>query len=357
MHSNFRILSIDGGGIKGIIPAQLLVALEAKLQQQSGNPDARIGDYFDLIAGTSTGGLLACLLLAPDGEGKRPRYTAKELVQLYLRQGRFIFGRTLWQRVSSLNGIIDEKYHARMLESVIASKVGDLRLSQLLKPCMITSYSIKKRQTVFFTQHNSGKGDKHDVMVRTVARATSAAPTYFEAAFDDEDGDDAEGYIDGGVFANNPAMCAYVEAHKLVPGGLSPANTTMLSLGTGQYKQSYTHQQVKDWGIGRWARPLLSILMSSSAETVDYQLRQLFSAADRHEHYLRIQPVLPRGSEAMDNVSEHNLKALRNRALEETERQTAVLDRMASMLVRETAAATQHPSPLNNDWLVAEAAS
>ncbi|MCH7534212.1 MAG: patatin-like phospholipase family protein, partial [Bacteroidetes bacterium] len=82
-----RILSIDGGGIRGILPGQILVALEEKLKAKTGNANTRISDYFDLIAGTSTGGILTCALLCPDKSGKRPRFTAAQVVDLYLDKG------------------------------------------------------------------------------------------------------------------------------------------------------------------------------------------------------------------------------------------------------------------------------
>ena len=106
-----RILSIDGGGIRGIIPAQILVSLEEKLRQQTGDRGARIADYFDLIAGTSTGGILTCVYLCPDrGDPKRPRFTAEEAVDLYFERGDEIFDIPVWHRVRAAGGLRDEKY-------------------------------------------------------------------------------------------------------------------------------------------------------------------------------------------------------------------------------------------------------
>src|SRR3954463_2427276 len=119
----FRVLSIDGGGIRGIIPGQILVNLERYLQAQSGNTALRIADCFDLIAGTSTGGILTCLYLLPDSVGPRPagtkprpRFSAKDAVDLYLNYGDDIFQVPLFQRLRSLGGLADEKYSATVLE-------------------------------------------------------------------------------------------------------------------------------------------------------------------------------------------------------------------------------------------------
>ena len=124
-----RILSIDGGGIRGIIPGRVLVALEQKLQSASNDNNARIADYFDLIAGTSTGGILACLYLCPQSDQrKRPKYTAQDAVDLYLEKGDEIFDIPIWHRLRSADGLRDEKYPADGLEEALDDYLGDLKL-------------------------------------------------------------------------------------------------------------------------------------------------------------------------------------------------------------------------------------
>ncbi len=180
MNKQTRILSIDGGGIRGLIPARILVSLERKLQQRSGRSDARIADFFDLIAGTSTGGLITCLLLAPGKNEWTPAFSAQDIADLYQDHGAEIFHASLGKRLRSLDGLLDERYEADGLERLIEDRVGDLWLSQLLKPCLITAYDVTQRKTKFFTQHDARNDDK-DYQIKVVARATSAAPTYFEA--------------------------------------------------------------------------------------------------------------------------------------------------------------------------------
>jgi len=120
MAGHFRILSIDGGGIRGILPGQVLVALEKKLQKKSGNPNARIADFFDMIAGTSTGGILTCLYLCPDEKNPaRPRFTAQEAVDLYLKYGNDIFRDNIRQKLRSFGGLTDQKYSADSLENLL----------------------------------------------------------------------------------------------------------------------------------------------------------------------------------------------------------------------------------------------
>src|SRR5512133_1894263 len=179
----FRILSIDGGGIRGIIPGQILVALEEKLRKTTGKPEACISDYFDLIAGTSTGGILACALLCPGSEKpKKPRFTAQEVVDLYMERGDEIFSVPVFHKLRTAFGVLDEKYPSNGIDEALNDYFGNTKLSMMRKPCLIPAYDITRRKGHFFTSHDAKKNPAKDFLIRDVARATSAAPTYFEAA-------------------------------------------------------------------------------------------------------------------------------------------------------------------------------
>jgi uncharacterized protein len=308
-----RILSIDGGGIRGIIPGRVLVALEKKLQQISGNPSLRIADAFDMIAGTSTGGILTCMYLAPDLNTGRPRFSAANAVDLYLQYGDDIFDVSVFRSIATLAGLREEKYSAVPLEQILRQYFGDLRLGQLLKPCLVTAYDITRRAAKFFNSADVPiHGPGRDFLVREVARATSAAPTYFEPA--NVIALDYKVYplIDGGVFANNPTMCACVEAFGFNPK-LKVTDLKVLSLGTGSADKAYHYSEAKKWGKIEWVAPVLDILMSGASETVDYQLKSLFTSAGCADQYLRLQVdlgSLPGVDSAMDSASEKNMRAL-----------------------------------------------
>lgn len=308
-----NILSLDGGGIRGIIPGMVLVALEQKLQQIKQNPNLRLADVFDLIAGTSTGGILTCLYLCPDMQNPpRPRFSAQEAVKLYLENGDDIFDVSFFKKISSAGGLTDEKYSADALEKVLKSYLGDLKLSQLLKPCLITAYDINRRKAKFFNSADVAQdGPARDFYVRDVARATSAAPTYFEPANITAMDRGVHPLVDGGVFANNPAMCACVEAFGK-NASLKVSDLKVLSLGTGTSDKPYEYTVAKSWGKLGWVGPVLDIMMSGVSDTVDYQLKMLFNSANVPAQYLRLQADLtdhPVDS-AMDNASEKNLRAL-----------------------------------------------
>lgn len=330
-----RILSIDGGGIRGIIPGQVLVSLEQKLQEYTNNPDAKIADYFDLIAGTSTGGILTCIYLCPDIDKNpaRPRFSAEEAVNLYLRKGGKIFNTSLWQKIRSGGGIKDEKYDEKELEDTLISYLDDLKLSQLLKPCLITAYDIESRRAKFFTQHDAKRLEMHDYLVKEVARATSAAPTYFEA----ERLLSATGVpypcIDGGVFANNPSLCAYSEVRKKFDGNPAAKDMAILSIGTGYVKKSYKYKDAKDWGMVEWIKPLIDIMMSGISETVDYQMTQIYDAVGQPDQYLRINGELHFADPDMDNASKDNLIALKQDGTRIAEEFDSQLDSFIQLLV------------------------
>ncbi len=330
-----RILSIDGGGIRGIIPGQILVHLEKKLQELDNNPSAKLADYFDMIAGTSTGGILTCIYLTP-GENKKPQFSAEEAVDLYMDRGDEIFDISVWQKIKSVGGLTDEKYSAKALENALEYYLKDLKLSQLLKPCLITSYDIKNRKSHFFTQHDANE-DKYDYYVKDVARATSAAPTYFEAAKVVNLANAPLPLIDGGVFANNPTLCAYAEARniKFGTGRNKPTAKDMfiLSLGTGNVDKPYYYQSAKDWGMVEWIKPIIDIMMSGVSETVDYQLKQIFKAVDKPEQYVRFEPSLGKANAEMDDASIENLHALKDAGESYAESHKQKIEEVANFLI------------------------
>jgi patatin-like phospholipase/acyl hydrolase len=174
-----RILSIDGGGIRGIIPSLVLKYIEEKTQKS-------ISELFHMVAGTSTGGILTCALTAPIIEGK-PR-KCSEIIDVYRVRGKDIFEKSFWKGFGSLGGMVDEKYDAKNLEEVLMYYLGEVRLSDVSQDLLVTSYDLHKRKPYFFKSWKA-RGEQlnpnetaaeRDFYLREVARATSAAPTYFE---------------------------------------------------------------------------------------------------------------------------------------------------------------------------------
>jgi hypothetical protein len=223
-----HVLSIDGGGIFGLIPAMVLAEIEA----QTGKACA---DLFDLIAGTSTGGIIACGLAA--------RVPASQLVELYRDHGGEIFSRGLGWEVTSGNGLAAPKYSAAVLERYLVQVLGDKMLSDSATHVEVPATLCGPHTQPFWFSSWSGQNFK----LRDVARATSAAPYYFPPAIiSPEDGDPLT-FADGGLFANNPEVDAALAAMSIWP---DDHNLFVLSLGCGYSALSVPAKP--DWGGADW---------------------------------------------------------------------------------------------------------
>src|SRR3954447_9017439 len=187
---------------------------------------------FDLIAGTSTGGILACGLTRP-GEGGAPAFTAADLIGLYESEGPEIFHRSLVKRIESAEGFADERYDDRGLTAALVRYLDGTRLSQAVCDLFVTAYEIERREAFFFRSSRARTDPTYDFAFVDAARATSAAPTYFEPVrVRDVAGADSYALIDGGVFALNPAMVAYAE---FAASGRAGEIDLVVSLGTGSH--------------------------------------------------------------------------------------------------------------------------
>jgi predicted acylesterase/phospholipase RssA len=290
-----RVLAIDGGGIRGLIPALVL----AEIERRSRRP---IAGLFDLVAGTSTGAVLACALTRPNP------MTAAQAAALYEREGPLVFDRSFVKKITSLGGLIDERYDARGLVASLRRHLGDIRLAQATTRLAITTYDLQARQALVLRTDD-------DMSMVDAAHASSAAPTYFEPVRVG-----ARTLIDGGVFAINPAALAYAEAAGEIE--------VLASLGTGQHTRPLPFDEVKDWGQLEWARPILDVVFDGSADAVDGQLAALVS-----DRYIRLQTRLDEASDALDDASPENLAALRREAERLIVRRSADIDRLCATLV------------------------
>jgi patatin-like phospholipase/acyl hydrolase len=313
-----RILAIDGGGIRGLIPAVVL----ADLERRTGR---RTAEMFDLIAGTSTGGILACGLTRPGDDGT-PAFTAADLIGFYESEGPEVFHRSLVKRIESVDGYVDERYDDRGLNAALRRYLDGTRLSQAVTDLFITAYEIERRQAFFFRSSRARTDPTYDFSFVDAARATAAAPSYFEPARV-SDGAGAASYalIDGGVFALNPAMCAYAE---LAAAGRREEIDLVVSLGTGSHTRRLPFEDVRGWGQIEWARPLIDVVFDGLAQTVDFELGQLLGP----ERYVRFQIDLTEASDDLDDAGDRNLEALRREGNRLVEERAADLDRVAQLL-------------------------
>ncbi|GMP44188.1 hypothetical protein CsSME_00013826 [Camellia sinensis var. sinensis] len=203
------VLSIDGGGIRGIIPGTILDFLESELQKLDGE-DVRIVDYFDVIAGTSTGGLVTAMLTAPN-KNNRPLFAAKDIIDFYLDNCPKIFPQesSLFpQATKVIKALSGPKYDGKYLHDVVKEKLGEIKLHQTLTNVAIPTFDIKTLQPTIFSTYEVNYKPTLDALLSDICIATSAAPTYLPAhSFKTKDptGTVREfDLIDGGVAANNP---------------------------------------------------------------------------------------------------------------------------------------------------------
>ena len=348
----YSILSVDGGGIRGIIPCIVLQEIEAR----TGKPIAQL---FDLIAGTSTGGMLAAGLTVKDKEGN-PAFPASDLLQLYVGdQGKKIFA----PPAGIFNGIrslFRSKFSGDNIEQVLKAKFGSARLKDAYTELLITAYNTQEKLPFYFKTSDAREKEEENFYYWEVCRATSAAPTYFppvQVGYDGEierfkmiEGKETKvtesvkhlSLVDGGVFANNPSLLAYLEAREIFKDSqlyaelsetfdrvASESGTArsmfaevesddlampflVVSIGTGQTRRPYPYTKARNWGMVSWVKPIVDILMQGVSESVHYQMQHLLPPSRDHEalRYLRLNIELDPDDSDMDNVKDQNLDRL-----------------------------------------------
>jgi patatin-like phospholipase/acyl hydrolase len=250
----FRVLAIDGGGIRGLAPIQVLDALE----RRAGKP---LYELFDLVTGTSTGGILATGMTQPG-----PVPSAAAMTDLYMELAADVFPRMTPRRFFGLNGMLSPRYGLKGLSAALQQEVGDHPLGESRIKVMLPVYDIRSRLPVFFKSW----GTHSHLPAWLGAAATSAAPTYFPPV---KIGNSH--YTDGGVFAPNPAMCGAAEGLRLAYG----RKVIVTSLGTGiapaAKMNKHEMRAARDWGTVAWLVPLVRTTLRGMSPTVNYELHQL----------------------------------------------------------------------------------
>ncbi|XP_050388325.1 patatin-like protein 2 [Argentina anserina] len=325
------VLSIDGGGIRGIIPGTMLSFLEFELQKLDGE-DARLADYFDVIAGTSTGGLVTAMLTAP-GENNRPLFAAKDINDFYLEHCPKIFPQDSTLIIGeALKAVKGPKYDGKYLHNIVKEKLGDIRLKETLTNVVIPTFDIKRLQPIIFSSYEVDKKKSLNALLSDICIATSAAPTYLPAHhFETKDSSSGEArefdLIDGGVAANNPTLVAISEVTKQIHQGnpdFFPIKPTeygrflVVSLGTGSAKceEKYHAAHAARWGVLGWLTgggscPLVDIFTQASSDMVDFHISTVFHALHSETNYLRIQDdTLDKTVSSVDIATHENLNNL-----------------------------------------------
>ncbi len=315
MKSN-RILSLDGGGIRGLVTSQWLRGAEDAFAR-SGK--AGLLANFDLVAGTSSGALIACALAVGLGPG--------QIMDVFRDQRDRIFpglaGR-LWSRAGRVftQGPSAPRYDGKGLDEVLQEVFGKTTLGQLDAKVMVTSYDTISRTPIIFKSFHP----RHrDLLVWEVCRATASAPTYFPAYGMVVDGVQRS-LIDGGIVANNPTALAIAEALRQDSGVSQCSQLLVLSVGSGARTRPISLRSAREWGALEWAVPIIDVLFDGNSDSVDYVARQLVG-----DGYFRLQTALLAGLDDLDDTSAGNIAALEKLAADYLAREATqdLLDEMA----------------------------
>lgn len=306
--TTYRVLSFDGGGVRGIITVRLMMRLAAMPGLGGWHRRARF------FAGTSTGGLIAL--------GLARGLSLVRLFNLYKNKSAKIFDDSWLDNLFDVGQVIGAQYDNDQLEQELKKLVGEASLKNLcpdkLTRVLVTTFDLDQADDVSITNdelpgvkknkpnkwkpkifHNFPGNDTDGRLPAYKAGLyTSAAPTYFPIV---------DGYIDGGVFANNPSMCALAQTQdpRNADANDQPAlrDVVLFSLGTGEALK-YISGLDNDWGYAQWAKPILNILMDGVAGIADYQCRQIL-----RERYHRLQPALTLDF-ALDSYKPEQIQAM-----------------------------------------------
>lgn len=315
-----RILVINGGGIRGLIPIEVLNYLEQKTHKP-------ISQLFDMVVVTSTGGIIGGFLLMPDKNG-HPKYSASKLLGLYQFNAKQVFSRSWVHRFFTLNGWMGPKYQNRNKASVLHWFFSNTRFDQLLLPTVIMGYSTNEQSPVIFRNWESWCAN---YPLWAIVDATTAAPTYF-APVDliDKQTHKTLTLVDGGIFAHDPALTGLMEAVINFPH----KHYMIVDLGTGKHLPQTHFQSMVGWGEVTWIRPLILTMLNAQSVNIVDVLQKLAARPD----ILNLQMYafnisLPQRYGLTDNITPVNIDRLRRYGAQLIKKHRQQLDKVAHILV------------------------
>lgn len=304
-----KILSIDGGGVRGIIPARILQTIEEKTGKYTSQ-------LFDIVSGTSTGGLVSLALttpekedkMKPNSEKKKPAFSAKYIVDFYLNRAKEIFPASSW--FGSLKGVLNlqkSKYDRKAYDNILAEVFQDTLLSQTLCPAFIPIYSLDNNKPFIACTLCAKDKENNDFYLRDIAAATSAAPTYFDPkTFTSINNGVTYQGVDGGIYANNPELLGVLGAYQSNPSDFAKQNVLLLSLGTGEVITKKVNKG-NNGGLGwLFGKDIIGSMMDADSLVAEAAIKAVL----KDENNFRFQVGLKKEEAIMDNSNEQNLDNL-----------------------------------------------
>lgn len=333
----FKVLSIDGGGIRGLVALQML----AELEEEMGQPAAKM---FDLMIGTSTGGIIVSALNIPNPDKPdEPLYSARDIIRYYEENGPEIFKKPFFKRVLGTVGQLFRapQYDNKVLRQTLEHFLGKTTMQEGLTNAQITTYEIERARPFYFRNRLNPmlRGRDYNFTNADVCMATSATPTYFPGVeiFSRKtvEGQDRPttrfATVDGGVYVNNPALIGSLEARKMIAG--RDMDLVVISLGTGDASTATPLEDYNKSGIIGVARKFVNWSLGGQSQQADKQLSDLRDLLG--EDYMRFDARLPTNiSPDMDDASKENLRALNafGKQLAERARRDGRFDKLVDFL-------------------------
>lgn len=314
-----RILSIDGGGMRGVVPAKFIDVLETA----SGKP---ITELFDIFVGASTGALLALGLNVADAKGNQ-RYSARDILQLYDECGPIIFnkkrGLMAW-----ISGITKPNYDPSGLESLLLKYFGHAAISDAIREVAIPAIHLEEMRMEVFTRNNARIRATDNFTMRSIVRAATAAPTYFPAASISSTNGARNGtYVDAATSTNNPTLVALAESKSQRKN----APIILVSLGTGNITKPLDAVKAKTWGELEWVQAVFDLQSDAQTSYTDHIVKELLVNSD--DHFFRFQIGLREMPIAMDDTKKEHLNELKDSVMREIERRRSEIDLLLSKVV------------------------
>jgi patatin-like phospholipase/acyl hydrolase len=313
-----NLFTFDGGGIRGLIPAVLVTAIEKELDAslisllREPTANGELTESHDYLAGTSTGSIVACAIAAG--------FTGQEIQSLMTENANEIFpsiSPRLWSRLKrsiwGLQGASAPKYDGEglgaVLQGIFSKPNSDIpmKFGELKVRTLVTSYDAFSRRPVIF---KSWKKAHADLNLWEVIKASCSAPTYFPAHIMSVDGVERP-LIDGGMVVNNPAACllssVLKETGNSAKTGLDTHSIALASFGTGEVTRPITAKEALEWGVFEWAMPIIDVMFDGSSDATHYCCKQLLGV----DNYYRFQMPLTDAHDDIDNTDKANLNALK----------------------------------------------
>ena len=339
-----RILSIDGGGMRGVIPASVLVELE----RISGRP---VAGLFDVIAGTSTGGMIALGVSKPGVDGK-PAFSAKQVLDTYVKYGPLVFPRVdlrplRWEGVRASRPVLTQRigafaqprrygnarFKSAGLEALLNQLLGRTKLADAMADVIVPSYDWKAGRAYVFRSREAREGTEPNPTMALVAQATSAAPTYFAPVRIRIPHRELV-LIDGGVVANNPTSVAFYEAlNRARSEGREDPDLLVVSLGTGRPPlEATTYQELWSRNWLRMGMGMLGVVFDGTSEIIDTLLSGIIGPKHPNSRYWRLDTELHGARLDLDDARPPQVQTLLKLAEELIARQKDELAEMVRLL-------------------------